>query len=61
MRLDSFVGFPIISGSGWFGSVESFAAMVQQLRKDLPVIELGAPEFCVFEDMYAFRKVFAMQ
>ena len=35
--------------------------MVQQLRKNLPVIELGAPEFCVFEDMYAFRKVFAVR
>jgi hypothetical protein len=39
----------------------AFTATVRQLRKALSVIELGAPEFCVFEDMSAFRKEFELR
>lgn len=39
---------------------QAFLAIVQQLRKALPVIELGAPEFCLFDDMYAYRTQFKL-
>jgi hypothetical protein len=38
-----------------------FSAAVQQLRKVLPVIELGAPEFCLFDDMYTYHTQFKLR
>jgi hypothetical protein len=40
---------------------QALSATVQQLRTALPVIELGAPEFCLFDDMYAFRTQFNLR
>lgn len=32
-----------------------------QLSRDLPVLELGAPEFCLFQDMFAFDGQFQLR
>jgi hypothetical protein len=39
----------------------ALARTVQRLRKALPVIELAAPEYCLFEDMFAFRTQFLLR
>lgn len=38
-----------------------FTAAVQRLKKALPVIELGAPEYCLFDDMFAFHRQFFLK
>jgi hypothetical protein len=39
----------------------AFRKVRRQLVKSIPVIELGAPEFCVFNDMYAFDTKFVLE
>lgn len=36
-------------------------AAVQRFRRRVPVIELGAPEYCVFDDMTAFQTQFRLE
>lgn len=38
-----------------------FTAAVHRLKKALPVIELGAPEYCLFDDMFVFHRQFFLQ
>jgi hypothetical protein len=35
-----------------------FVNSVRRLRDAVPVLELGAPEYCLFEDMFAFHRQF---
>jgi len=39
----------------------ALARTVQRLRKALPVIELAAPEYCLFDDMLAFPTQFLLR
>ena len=39
----------------------AYVKAAQRLRKAVPVIELNAPEYCLFEDMAAFRTQFILQ
>jgi hypothetical protein len=36
---------------------KTFGDWSDHVRERAPVIPLGAPEFCVFEDMYAFHRL----
>ena len=38
----------------------AFPLAMQRLRRRLPVLEFGAPEFCRFESMYLFEKQFEL-
>jgi hypothetical protein len=39
----------------------AYARMMHQLSSRLPVIELGSPEYCLFNDMFAFQPQFALR
>ncbi|MBB6242895.1 hypothetical protein HDE79_002351 [Rhodanobacter sp. MP1X3] len=39
----------------------SYVKMLHRLNKKLPVIELGSPEYCVFQDMLAYQTQFALK
>ena len=40
--------------------VEAYSAWLDLLREAAPIIELGAPEFCTFRDMFAFKTEFRL-
>lgn len=39
----------------------AYARMLRHLSSKLPVIELGSPEYCLFNDMFAFLPQFALR
>jgi hypothetical protein len=39
----------------------AYVTMLQRLDKQLPFIELGAPEYCVFQDMLAYSPQFVLK
>lgn len=59
-RFHMSLGYPI----GWFTPEEmadlqrNWARWVRDIAARSPVITLGAPEYCTFEDMYAFHRQF---
>jgi len=42
-------------GKDRFAYLKQQAACFEWIRRQVPVVEFGPPEFCVFDDMHAFE------